>query len=123
MKQQYLLDSRTLLAHLCGKKKVTRFLKNLQEGEAVITHQSRSELLAACSEDIQEEVLLLLDHYPCIASTQSAADQAAELKRSRSWPLSDATQVALALEQQLCYVSTPHPHFKTKNKDNILILS
>lgn len=122
MKQRYLIDSRIIIDHLCGRKKTTKWLIALKDGEAAITAQSRCEILVAVEKKHQQQIKLLLDQYSCVSFSKSCSDDAAELCRKNKWNMEDAIQVALANKNRLTFVTNEHKGFKKTKGYDILVL-
>lgn len=115
LKPKYLIDTVILIDHLNGVDKATKWLARLKGDEAVISVITRAEVLAGTALRDMEKVLLLLDKYPCFSITTDIADRCAKLRHEYHWKLPDSFQAALALENNLNFVTRNTKDFSERD--------
>ena len=111
MSAKYLVDSTILIDHLNGISASTEWLSRLHSDEAVISAVTRAEVLVKAG-DAWEQVMSLLEEYPCLPIGADEADIAAGLRNLYKIKLPDAFQAALARNEDLVLVTRDAADFK-----------
>lgn len=121
VKPAYLLDSIILIDHLRGVDRATKWLKDLDEGEAVLSAITRAEVLCGGTDEESLAAYELCEHFDCLPLTKDDATKAAVLKKENGWKLPDAFQAAAAIRNGLRLVTRDARDFDQKKHPFVLI--
>ncbi len=121
MKPAYLLDSVILIDHLRGIEAATNWLRQLRDGEAVLSVITRAEVLSGGTEEEATSALDLCNEFECLPMTKDDATRAAALRRKHGWKLPDAFQAAVALRAGLKLVTRDARGFNGRKLSFVLI--
>lgn len=105
MKLSYLIDTVILIDHLNGVSSATSWLSDRAEGEAAISVITRAEVLVGAKPAEKVPIHLFLDSFECLSISPGVADLAADLRQKHRWKLPDAFQAALAIKNDLQFVT------------------
>ncbi|MFQ6079555.1 MAG: PIN domain-containing protein [Thermodesulfobacteriota bacterium] len=96
-----LLDSVILIDHFNNVPEASQFILDLIPGETAISVITRAEILVGFESSKITLVKAFLDQYETLPIDKTAADEAADLRRTHGWKLPDALQAALATLHRL----------------------